>query len=382
MIKGNIIGSTKLRLRTFLHYSSEVVQESAQTNLRRTYYLAIIAASVRILDIFIFAKSNTILDSWSRGIIISHITLLVLWLIVFSLAHGLKKLDRNSVLILYFQYMVIAVVMIPGIIITAIDQLVTSNITPFILVCIVTGTIFLIKPLVSALIFLISYLIYYHVIAITIVNDNILLTNRVNGITIVCFGFVISVMFWHYNSTNIIQKHHIEAQQKQLEQMAYYDPLTRIYNRHFFTEIIEKEFKMVSRYNHESAIIFLDIDNFKRINDNYGHLLGDQVLMEMGELLKANIRETDTLARFGGEEFIILAPQTSLVGSVELAEKLRELISKHPFLADDNRIHITASFGVALLEVFASRGIEYSLDQVDKALYKAKNNGKNRVEVI
>jgi len=207
-----------------------------------------------------------------------------------------------------------------------------------------------------------------------------LLSNRVNGITAVGMGFLLSIILWRYNYTNIIQKRRIETQQKQLEQMAYYDPLTDLPNRRLLEKLIKREFSLVQRYEHETVIVILDIDDFKMINDTYGHPVGDNVLRQLADLLKNNVREADTVARFGGEEFIILMPNTSMKEGYDLAERLRKLIMEKRFTIESISLQITSSFGVCSMHDIDSQTLNDWYYLADKALYLAKQGGKNKVE--
>lgn len=366
------------KLLIMLRNNNSVLEDCTYININRIFYLSALAASMRILDIVLFTNTASTSEVWSRGIIVCHSALLVFYIAVLLITARLRKMQHANLIMHMVEYAVPAVVLVSGIIIVAIDQLVTASITPFLIVCVVAGIVFLIRPLVSAAMFLGSYFIYYHVIALTITDYQVLLSNRVNGATAVAMGLLISIMGWHYNYTNITQKRRISSQQKQLEKMAYHDSLTNLYNRHFFDETINKELSAIQRYGHDSVLILMDIDNFKYINDTYGHLTGDQVLVQLAQLITANVRQSDIVSRFGGEEFIILIPQTSLPAGVILAEKLRKLISAKAFITGTITLHITASFGVSLLE--ASQGYESYFSNVDKALYHAKDKGKNRVE--
>ena len=375
VIKGKII-------KTF-HNNSSVLTECASINTRRIYYLSIIAMILRVVSIllFYFTKSNgtPALKIWSQGIIASHFILLILMLGFFLTTRKLKNITEANRTMFVLQYIVVSVIMASGIVIVTIDQLITTNITPFILICIISGFIFLIRPLISFVIYVTSYVAYYYLIALTIANQQVLLSNRVNGITAIGVGFFLSNIMWRYNYTNIIQKRRIDIQQRQLEQMAYFDPLTDLPNRRFLEKLVKEEFSSIQRNGHEAVIIILDIDNFKQINDTYCHPVGDSILRQVAELLKNNIRETDTVSRFGGEEFIILMPRTSLEGGYTFAERLRKLIMEKRFTVGPITLQITSSFGVSLLGDFKSLEDYYSL--ADKALYLAKRDGKNRVEI-
>jgi two-component system cell cycle response regulator len=164
------------------------------------------------------------------------------------------------------------------------------------------------------------------------------------------------------------------------KQMAITDGLTKIYNHRFFQELFEKEFKRSSRYNTVFSLIMLDIDFFKRLNDTYGHLFGDEILKEIASLVKGCLRTIDVLARYGGEEFAILLPETELESAVLIAERIRQAVENHPFGASQkNPVKVTVSQGVT---VYPSPGIEKRSDllaRADEALYEAKESGRNRV---
>ncbi|NMA13983.1 MAG: GGDEF domain-containing protein [Clostridia bacterium] len=288
-------------------------------------------------------------------------------------------MEPNTIMFV-LQYIVVVVIMASGIAIVTFDQLVTTNITPFLLICIICGVIFLIRPLASFIIYATSYVTYYYLIALTITDQQVLLSNRVNGITAIGIGFLLSFILWHYNYTNIIQKRRIEIQQKQLEQMAYYDPLTDLPNRRLLEKLIKREFSSMKRYGHETVIIILDIDDFKKINDTYGHPVGDNILMQLADLLKNNVRKSDTVARFGGEKFIILMPKTSVEEGYVFAERLRKLIMEKRFTIGTVTLGITSSFGVSPMRDISSQALEDYYFLADRALYLAKQSGKNRVE--
>ncbi|NLP29940.1 MAG: GGDEF domain-containing protein, partial [Clostridiales bacterium] len=127
--------------------------------------------------------------------------------------------------------------------------------------------------------------------------------------------------------------------------------------------------------------IILDVDNFKRINDTYGHPVGDELLRQLTDLLISNVRQSDTVCRFGGDEFIIILPNTSLEEGYALAERLRKIIMNKRFILDLITLQITSSFGISVMNCMENRSIEDYYSSVDKALYLAKQKGKNRVEI-
>ena len=159
------------------------------------------------------------------------------------------------------------------------------------------------------------------------------------------------------------------------EYQASHDKLTGLFNRNKFDEVYSKELKRSKRYNNELSMIIFDIDDFKMVNDNYGHQIGDDVLKEIAKIIQNGVREQDINVRWGGEEFLILLPQTNLEGAVIVASKISIAIKEHLFSNKDLRI--TASFGVSQLlsedteTTFISRG--------DNLLYEAKKTGKDKV---
>jgi two-component system, cell cycle response regulator len=157
------------------------------------------------------------------------------------------------------------------------------------------------------------------------------------------------------------------------------DPLTNAFNRIYLIPVIDKELDVCRKQNEHLSLILLDIDHFKKINDQYGHLVGDEVLRVFCERVRSELRKTDMLARFGGEEFIVACRETPLKGAGRIAERIRLLIASTPFQTHGGRIDVTCSLGVS-----SSDGVELSTcDQMvsaaDALLYDAKNSGRNRV---
>ena len=174
-------------------------------------------------------------------------------------------------------------------------------------------------------------------------------------------------------------------QQKLIDNLvtyANYDELTGLYNYRKFYEVYDSEFARVKRYNLEGALIFADIDFFKVVNDNYGHIAGDKVLKKVADVLAGLVRETDVVCRYGGEEFAIILPETCENGAVQTAERLREAIKNLEIEYEGNLIKVTMSFGVKSLFSKDSNMDSHSyIRAADEALYKAKKLGRDRVVV-
>ena len=166
--------------------------------------------------------------------------------------------------------------------------------------------------------------------------------------------------------------HHFEKTQ----QLAYIDGLTGIYNRRYFEMEISSEIERASRYNGRLAIIMIDIDNFKRLNDEFGHLLGDEVLRQVSNAFGQQLRKIDVVCRYGGEEFAILVPQTSGGNAMEVAEKLRRMVESYRFPGVP--VKVTISAGVAEFPAHG-RTRDELVAAADAALYVSKEAGRNRV---
>ena len=171
------------------------------------------------------------------------------------------------------------------------------------------------------------------------------------------------------------------TKQKRLENelnvLAITDSLTGLYNRRYFFELAEKEFNRTLRHNHSLSILMFDIDHFKTINDTYGHLIGDQVLEQIAKSCRETLRDFDIIGRYGGEEFVVMMPQTDGDSAWLVAERLRQRLMKMRFNTSKGNINLTVSVGVA--EILDSDSvIEHLLDRADQALYIAKQNGRNQ----
>ncbi len=164
---------------------------------------------------------------------------------------------------------------------------------------------------------------------------------------------------------------------RNLENAVAVDPLTNCYNRRALDNFIDNDIAYARRHRNSLAVIMFDLDNFKEINDVHGHHAGDMVLREIAGLITSQVRKSDYLVRYGGEEFVLVLPDSTLYDAVLLAHKLRKAIAGHEIEIPGSALHVTASFGVAGLEDKHDRnGL---LREADERMYQAKTNGKNAV---
>lgn len=172
---------------------------------------------------------------------------------------------------------------------------------------------------------------------------------------------------------------HLRQLVTNLEKQVRTDALTNLYNFRFFTEMLPLEMERTRRFGQSMALMLVDIDHFKRFNDQWGHELGNQALVHVAQLINQTVRKLDMACRFGGEEFVIILPSTDLAQAVSVAERLREAIECTPVENGTHPISITASIGVDEFKLQHTDTPEALLKRVDTWLYSAKNEGRNRV---
>ncbi len=182
-----------------------------------------------------------------------------------------------------------------------------------------------------------------------------------------------STIFKFLSGADVESQYHEE-----IYRLTIVDGLTQVHNKRYLYEALERELIRGRRHNRDLAILMFDIDHFKRINDLHGHLAGDFVLKELARIVQSRIRRDEVFARYGGEEFCIILPETMLEGAVELAERLRQQISEHTFVFQQDKIKATISIGCAILSD-EDRNAGELLKRADERLYQAKNSGRNKV---
>jgi diguanylate cyclase (GGDEF)-like protein len=170
----------------------------------------------------------------------------------------------------------------------------------------------------------------------------------------------------------------------EIQFLAYYDSLTQLPNRRLFRDRLDNSLSLARRKNHYGAVIFVDVDNFKDVNDAWGHTAGDELIQELAFRLRHSLRQSDTVARFGGDEFIIFLPELAddeseaARLSLYVAEKLRGIFA-NPFLVNDYEAMITASIGITLFPKGTEETIDDLIREADMAMYQAKEAGRNVV---
>jgi len=175
---------------------------------------------------------------------------------------------------------------------------------------------------------------------------------------------------------------HKERADRETYELATTDSLTGVYNRRTFKELAEPQLSRGRRARLPVSLLMLDLDHFKRINDTFGHLGGDDVLKSFAQLVRSCLRKEDLLARYGGEEFVVLLPGASQTAAYSLAQRIREEVSARPLTANGQLVRVTVSVGLACEGGDTLPSLEAMLERADEALYKAKHEGRNQVIVL
>ena len=169
------------------------------------------------------------------------------------------------------------------------------------------------------------------------------------------------------------------ADNRRLMALATTDPLTRVLNRRALADRLAIEMDRARRYASELAILLIDLDFFKRINDTAGHLVGDEVLRQLADRIQAGVRTVDIVARYGGEEFVVILPETSAAGAMTFADRLRVAIETHEFPVGEGNLRLTVSIGVSTFPAANVASADDLFARADAAMYRAKQDGRNQV---
>jgi diguanylate cyclase (GGDEF)-like protein len=370
---------------------ASVADEATATNLRRLSWLAPVVALLNAIHVLAFYVQSTAQGlseptyRWIWALIWLHLSMGVFMV---GCAVGARKL-RFAVRSLRARILstsVVLVGMLFAVLVVMVDQWITPNITPFLIACMVLSAVLYQQPQRSAWIFALTYGAFFFAMGLTQPNVQLLLSNRLNGAAACVLGWALSVLLWRKFTTIALQQvqlvqANVELQNKQreLEKLTRLDGLTGLFNRSTFVELTQQELDRAQRQGSATALLILDLDHFKRVNDTWGHPAGDAVLRHVAATATKSVRSTDLVGRLGGEEFIVLLPATTLDAARKLAEKLRSRLESSPTPWTPAPIPATASIGLACNAAGEKRDFESLYNEADKALYLAKTRGRNRV---
>jgi diguanylate cyclase (GGDEF)-like protein len=372
--------------------SQSVADVVVMGNVRRLRWLALAFVPLNLLHVAIFwwfVPGGPPLDShWKNAIGWAHLTMAVCLILMGLAAYGLARRAQPDLATKALHLLAPLSALLFSAAVSVIDQLVTPNISPFLLGCVFVSLLFQLRPSEAVVLFGAASTVFFVAIGGTQADPQQLLTNRLNGLSAAILGTLLSMVLWHKNTRYMVLQRELTQrnaeltqQQEELLWLAKRDGLTGVFNRGEFLRQAEQELQRSQRHATDTSAIMLDLDFFKRVNDVYGHPAGDAVLKHTATCLLGGVRVTDVVARIGGEEFVVLLPQTSLDAAVALAEKLLRLLQQTPApVTRDLKIAVTASFGVGCLPAGHTGTVAALYAAADHALYVAKQKGRNRVE--
>ena len=372
--------------------SRSVGDDVIMGNIRRLRWLVLAVIPLNLGHVAIFRwvleGGTPQQDLWKDAVGMVHLAMALWLLLLGALAYRLapRALPCPATRALHLAAPLSALLF--GAAFAVIDQLVTPNISPFLLGCVFVSLLFQLRPSEALALFGAVAVVFFVAIGMTQSDPQQLLTNRLNGFTAALLGTVLSVVLWHKNTRYVLLQRELgqrnaelTQQQEELVWLAKRDGLTGLFNRGEFLRLAEQELQRSQRHATDTSAIMLDLDFFKRVNDVYGHPAGDTVLKHTAACLLGGVRVTDVVARIGGEEFVVLLPQTTLEAAVILAEKLLRLLRQTPAtITSDLTINVTASIGVGCLPAGHAGSVASLYAAADHALYMAKHKGRDRVE--
>jgi len=371
---------------------ARVMPAAQAVNLRRARYVAPGIVAVNVLCVFWLGASlltrhePATTEEWKLGLLLVHLLMglcfgLLAWQ-AYRLRHNPKSFWGQQLPVL-----MVGLGLLLALALTSLDQWITPNITPFLLGVMACSLAVYVPPSTSAWLLAGAYGLFFYAMKLTQSQAEWLLSNRINGLVAVALAWALSAVLWRQFTTLTLQQEQLEdanaelqTKQKELQRLTRLDGLTGLYNRNTFVELTRQELARAQRQGSATSILLLDLDFFKRVNDTWGHPAGDAVLKNVAVVANSTVRATDLVGRLGGEEFIILLPNTSVESARRLAEKLRANLEHSAVAWEQTHIRSTASFGVASTTALENHDFDNLYSHADKALYTAKDKGRNRVE--
>jgi diguanylate cyclase len=370
------------RMRELSAQHDAVAPQMALDNVRRIRFAAVVVVLINLLHVAFFGEApeaTSRVARWQSGIVTIHLFMAGFALAMGVMAHIAMQRPEAGWPTLLLPRLGVAGVLAFACAITVVDQLVTASIMPLALGGIGVAMVIFIRPLEAVMWYAGLAVCAMLLLSLTQEQPQILLSNQVNVITLCSLAALLAVLTWRRNSDNLLLQRELLEQQHELQEMARVDSLTALCNRREFERLVQQELRRARRSGEQLALVLLDLDRFKQINDRYGHPVGDSVLVHTAAQLRDGVRATDVVARMGGEEFALLLPATSLDAAMALADKLRQQLEQAEVPVIDGVLRCTASFGVVSSADDRLEDFSRLYAAADAALYQAKDAGRNRV---
>lgn len=387
-----LIAELERRLARWRTEHTQVAADAQAINLQRARFVAPAVAALGAVAALwlgvslIAGHASDPVFEWKLALLLTHLLMALLFGLCAWAAHVLR-FNTKSWPGRTLPLGMAALGLLFGVTFAAIDQWVTPNMTPFMLGAVAVGLLLCWRPSVSAGFYLAAYALFFETMGRDQPDVQVVLSNRINGLVAVVLAWAVSVVLWrNFTRLQLSQQQlavvnaELQVRQKELQRLTRLDGLTGLYNRNTFVELTRLELARAQRQGSATSILLLDLDLFKHVNDTWGHPAGDAVLKNVSAVVNNSVRSTDLVGRLGGEEFIILLPNTPIDAARWLAEKVRASVERSPTAWNNGQIHSTVSIGVASTTAVENRDFDHLYSSADQALYSAKEKGRNRVE--
>jgi len=364
--------------------------EGAMETLRRFRWVAVVMVPMHIaLALLLSDFAVPGMQFWAREVAHAHWVAAALLAVAGVLAQYVLRRVRNPAWAVALQMVIGLGYIYFGAYLSIADVVASAGagFASFMLVCIMFGVLALLRPALSVPLYLAVGLVFLMMLRSAPIPAVQLTSLYLVGFFIPMLALLASLMVWTQYAKTVLLRRQLSSsnqallvQQQELAFLAHHDTLTGLVNRREFMRLGQAELNRAVRAGVHTQCVMVDLDFFKKINDVHGHPVGDAMLQHVAGLLKRGVRTTDTVARLGGEEFIVLLPDTTREGAGELAEKLRVMVSANPLVYLGVALPITASFGVSGTKRGQKATIESIYAAADRALYVAKQLGRNQVQ--
>lgn len=369
----------------------QVAQAMAQINLLRLRWIVATILPLVAIYIAVFwfaALGGEHLHTWKRLIQWTLVAFLVWWVLLGAVVSVVIRRDRLDAVARSLLFVAPLGSLLFAAAISTIDQLVSPNISTFVMGTIFTSLLVQMRTSTAVLIHVVSCAFFLAGMQLAQPDPAVRLSNSTDGIAVSLISVLLSAVLWRKDARFIMLQRRLLAtndelhrQQEDLKYLATRDPLTGLSNRAELFRAAGAELQRARRRGTPTSAIMLDLDHFKRVNDVHGHQAGDAVLVHVAKLLAHSIRGTDLVGRMGGEEFMVVLPDTGLMAALKLADKLRdEMRGSAILLPGGQMLSVTVSCGVSCVPGDAERDMDWLYASADHALYDAKRLGRDRVE--
>ncbi|MBX9816833.1 MAG: GGDEF domain-containing protein [Burkholderiaceae bacterium] len=368
--------------------------EGTMESLRRFRWLACLMvplhfAMALLLDAYQAPAEHPELQVWAGIVGRAHWTAAALVSLGGVATHYCLRQPRATAVAITLQILVAIAYIYLGAYLSIADLVANagSGLSSFMLICIMFGVLSLMRPAISVPLFLGTYLVFTYLLRHAPIAP--MHNNSLNIVAFFCplLALVASLMVWSQFAKAVMLRRQLSrsnqalvAQQRELAFLADHDTLTGLFNRREFMRQAQQELNRAVRAGVPTHCVMVDLDDFKKVNDVHGHPVGDAMLQHVAAVLRRGVRSTDTVARLGGEEFIVLLPDTAREGACAVAEKLRLLVRAEPLVYLGVALPMSASFGVSGTTQGQKVAIGTIYAAADRALYVAKQLGRDQVQ--